>query len=112
MAGAGDHRGDGEREMKGSYLRYDFKKTDAGLELTTDMHVSGMDAMMAVALLIRDLYEKTPEPLRDGMRAMFTTLVTAPDSPAFDLSRRGSSGSGIRIDMAELRRQMEEAGDD
>ena len=97
--------------MSGPYLRYEFKKTDAGLELTTDVQASGMDVLMAVALLIRDIYEKTPERLRNGMREMFTTLVTAPDSPAFDLSLRGASGSGIRIDMAELRRQMEEAGE-
>lgn len=94
--------------MSGPYLRYEFKYTDAGIELTTDMRVSGMDALMAVAFLIRDLYKKTPERLRDEMRAMLTRLMTDPDSPAFDLSRRGSSGSGIWIDTAELRRQMEE----
>lgn len=95
--------------MSGPYLRYEFKETDAGIELTTDVQASGMDVMVAVTLLIKDLYEKTPERLRDAMRAMITKLVTNPDSPAFDLSPR--EGSGIQIDMAELRRQMEEAGE-
>ena len=96
--------------MSKPYLRYEFEITDAGINVTTDVQASGMDALMAVAFLIRDLYEKTPERLRDMMREMLTTLVTAPDSPAFDLSPR--EGSGIRIDTAELRRRMEEAGDD
>lgn len=91
--------------MKEPYLIYEFRKTDDGIDIKSEMKITGMDVMLEIAFLIKNLYDNTPERLRPEFRKMLTMMLTAPDSPCFDASMPEGT---IVVNKEELRRQMRE----
>lgn len=91
--------------MREYHLAYEFCTNENGVSFSNDANLRGIDVIMAISLLVNDIYKKTPEFLRPTFREMMTALMTAPDSPCFDLSPIDGT---ITVNTAELRRQMEE----
>ena len=91
--------------MKEPYLIYEFRKTDDGIDIKTEMKITGMDVLLAIAFLIKNLHDHTPEYLRPNFRRAVTAMLAAPDSPCFD---RSMPEGTIVVNKEELRRQMEE----
>lgn len=91
--------------MKEPHLIYEFRKTDEGIDIKSEMKITGMDVLLAIAFLIKDLHNHTPEHLRPEFRKILTVMLTAEDSPCFDLSMPVGT---IVVNKEELRRQMEE----
>ena len=91
--------------MREYHLVYEFRVNENGVSFSNDANLRGIDVLMAISHLVNDIYQKTPEFLRPTFRKTITELMTAPDSPCFDLS---PIDGAITVNTAELRRQMEE----
>lgn len=87
------------------HLTYEFRMNDNGPSYSIDASLRGIDVLMAISYLVNDLYKKTPKFLRPVFREAMTALMTAPNSPCFDLSPIDGT---ITVDTAELWRQMKE----
>lgn len=91
--------------MKEPYLVYEFRRTADGIDIKTEMKITGMDVLMAISFLVKDLYNNTPEYLRPEFRKMLTVMLSAPDSPCFDASMPEGS---IVVDKTGLQKQLRE----
>ena len=89
--------------MIARHLTYEFRKDKNGFSISCDLNLRGIDVLMAISFLVNDIYKKTPEFLRPEFRKAMIALITAPDSPCYDLS---PIDGAITVDTAELRRQM------
>lgn len=86
-----------------SRLCYEYRTQKNGTAIRLESDGTLVETTAAVGRLIQQVHERLPDPVKPAFRTAIRALVIDEDTPIW----KATEGA-IRIDMAELAKQMEE----
>jgi hypothetical protein len=85
-----------------SRLLYEHRTQKDGIAIRLEVDGTLPETTAAIGRLIQQVHEQLPDPVKPAFRTAIRALVIDEDTPIWKATE-----SGIRIDMAELAKQME-----